>query len=699
MPQHYALAIAALATLASSSAAAALSVGVGRANITPQESIWMAGYAARTAPSDGALNDLWAKALVIEDDAGERSVVVTLDILGISAPVAKVTSDRVMEEFGIPRERLMLTSSHTHSGPVVRDNLIGMYNLSEDQIARVTKYTNALPEHIVKAIGDAIEDLEPGSLQRGNGHVDFAGNRRKYTETSAPINNSNPIGPVDHDVPVVVAKRANGEVKGILFGYACHNTTLGLQQLSGDYSGFAQDRIEEEFPGVVAMYAAGCGGDQNPLPRRTIPLARLYGEMLGDAVADVVLDEMLPLAGPVSAKFETIPLKLSPAPSREEIEKQRESDNKYVQRRADHLLGIIDEKGALPETYPYPVQVWQFGDGFQMTALGGEVTVDYALRIKAELGAHRQFVIAYANDVMSYIPSLRVLREGGYEGETSMIYYGFHGPWAPSIEEDIMASVHHLSGTMPTVVLSDAKSLAERKPLVIAHRGGVVDEDSPECSETAIRRAALAGYDMVELDIRMSKDGQPIVFHDRALRPASDQDGSIESHTAREIRAFTFAKNGEPIMHLDTALALCKEERLGVMLDIKAEGNPDFFRRIIGLLERHELKPNAMCINGAAGVREHLGGHIFLRATDEDIADPNKDLSQSFWFGIARNLTAEMAAEVKARGALVIPAINTFRYDENTHMEDTKQDVDRLLKAEIDGFQIDSIYQHYFGLK
>ncbi|MCL4691563.1 MAG: hypothetical protein KJ060_03525, partial [Candidatus Hydrogenedentes bacterium] len=119
--------------------------------------------------------------------------------------------------------------------------------------------------------------------------------------------------------------------------------------------------------------------------------------------------------------------------------------NVYIQRRAKGLLRKFDAKGALDTTYPYPVQVWKLGDTLQFTVLGGEATVDYSLRLKYELGREKQFVIAYANDVCSYIPSLRVLREGGYEGESSMIYYGFYGPWAPPIEEDIVAAVHELT--------------------------------------------------------------------------------------------------------------------------------------------------------------------------------------------------------------------------------------------------------------
>ena len=425
---------------------AALKVGMGRQVITPEQPMWMAGYASRTAPSDGKLHDLWAKAFAIEDASGARFVIVTTDLIGVSRTLTGGTFALVSERFNIPRENFLMTASHTHSGPVIRDNLYDMYGLDEEQAERCRAYNEALPGKIFAAVEQAIATLEPGTLSWGVGEAGFAKNRRKYT-TGGVTNDFNPIGPVDHDVPVLVARNASGEVKGILVGYACHNTVLSTQQFCGDYAGYAQAYIEENAPGAIAMFAAGCGGDQNPLPRRTIELAEQYGAELGEAALSVLNEsEMAEVRGPVRCAYEEIPLALTKAPDREEIEADLTSTNVYVQRLAKSLLKTLDEKGAIDETYPFPVQVWQFGeDDLQISALGGEATVDYSLRLKYELGRDKQFVIAYANDVCAYIPSLRVLREGGYEGEGAMVYYGFHGPWAPQVEEDIVTAVHELT--------------------------------------------------------------------------------------------------------------------------------------------------------------------------------------------------------------------------------------------------------------
>ncbi len=429
------------ATLAAS---ADMKVGVGSVVITPDKPIWLSGYASRRAPSEGKVHDLFAKAMAFEDADGNRSVIVTTDLIGLTRDLSARTAALAEEQLGIPRERLMLTASHTHCGPALRENLGTMYALDDEQTTRVNEYSEALPGRIFDAIEIAVKDLELGSAHWGRGEAGFAINRRQYTQGGVSLG-VNPIGPVDHDVPIVVAKRADGSVKGVLFGYACHNTTLSFQQISGDYAGFAQAHIESEMPGVIALFASGCGADANPHPRGELALAEQHGAELGAAVLAAMKGDLSELSEPVRAVYDEVTLELSEPPTRETLDAQLKSDNVYIQRRASDLITEFESEGALKTTEPYPVQVFQFGDALQVTALGGEVVVDYALRIKHEFGQDNQFIIGYANDVMAYIPSLRVLREGGYESDTSMIYYGLYGPWATTVEDIVMEGVRRLS--------------------------------------------------------------------------------------------------------------------------------------------------------------------------------------------------------------------------------------------------------------
>ena len=422
-----------------------MKAGVGKVVITPKQDMWLAGYASRTKPSEGMLHDLHAKALALEDETGARTVLMTSDLIGVPAALVNDTAARAREKFQLPRERLMITVSHTHSGPVLQDRLQHMYGLDETQTRLLTEYSKTLPDLFLKAIESALNDLQPCRVEWGIGRAGFAVNRRQYT-LGGVINAANPIGPVDHDVPGLKISRSDGSIKAVVHGYACHNTTLSLQKFSGDYAGFSQAYLEEKLPGATALFVCGCGGDANPLPRGTVELAQKYGAELAEAVLAVVQQPLTGLKGPIRVAFKEISLALSTPPTRAEVEKQLQDPNVYVQRRAKLLLQTLDEKGVLPTTYPYPVQAWQFADGMQMIALGGEVVVDYSLRLKYELGRERTWVIAYANDVCAYMPSLRVLREGGYEGAESMIYYGHHGPWSPTIEENIIRTVHELAG-------------------------------------------------------------------------------------------------------------------------------------------------------------------------------------------------------------------------------------------------------------
>jgi hypothetical protein len=282
----------------------------------------------------------------------------------------------------------------------------------------------------------------------GTGTTDFAVNRRTNKEADVPKlrEEGNLKGPVDHDVPVLAVRGAGGKLRAVVFGYACHATVLSFNQWSGDYPGFAQIHLEKVHPGAVALFWAGCAGDQNPLPRRKVELADSYGKQLAEAVNDVLKGNMTPVSGKIRSIYREIALPLAELPTREKLAEEALSKNKYVAARAKLLLEKMQKGQPLRQSYPYPVQTWQLGDGPLWVTLGGEVVVDYSLRLKKELGPKTTWVMAYANDVMAYIPSLRVLKEGGYEGGGAMVYYGLPTVWSARVEELIVAEVHRQRG-------------------------------------------------------------------------------------------------------------------------------------------------------------------------------------------------------------------------------------------------------------
>jgi hypothetical protein len=424
--------------------AASWKAGVAAEVITPARPMWLAGYAARTKPAEGKEHDLYVKALALEDPAGGKVVLLTADLIGVPRSLGEAVATAVRTKTGLPRERLMLTISHTHCAPALADNLSEMYLMPDAEAAKVGPYTDKLREKMIDVIVKALAALKPATLSIGKGTARFAVNRRKPTPKGV-INDANPGGPVDHDVPVLRIK-ADGKLRAVAFGYACHNTTMQYYLWSGDYAGFAQIELQKKHPGATALFWAGCGGDANPLPRSKIELCRKYGKELADAVDAVLEGKLEPITGTLAARYATIALPFSSIPDGPQIAADLLSKNRAVRKRAEKFKKLIDAGGKIDDHYRhYPVQVLSLGDQVLWVALGGEVVVDYSRRLKKELaGKQAVWVTGYANDVMAYVPSARVLKEGGYEADSSQIYYGMPGKWSPVIEERIVAKVHEL---------------------------------------------------------------------------------------------------------------------------------------------------------------------------------------------------------------------------------------------------------------
>ena len=416
--------------------------GFAQVKITPDKPMWMSGYSSRTGPAEGTEIDLWAKAAAFQAADGHSFVLVTLDLVGIDRDTSQAIGKKIMAKHQLPREALAISVSHTHCGPVVGKNLRSMYFFDDAQGKLVDAYTEALPGLILKAVDDAFAALEPMKLSWATGTSGFAVNRRENKEVDVPMIREKKLlkGPVDYDVPVLAAHDAKGKLKGIVFGYACHATVMSYMKWSGDYPGFAMLELEKAHPGAVAMFFAGCGADQNPLPRREVALAKNYGKQLADSVNAVLAKPMTPLASGFAASYREIDLPLKEVPTREELIKQSLAADKYIAARAKILLKELDAGRDIPATYPYPIQTWRLGTDLTLVVLGGEVVVDYSLRLKHDLGGNL-WVMAYANDVMAYIPSARVLKEGGYEGASSMIFYGLPSVWGDKVEDLIATEV------------------------------------------------------------------------------------------------------------------------------------------------------------------------------------------------------------------------------------------------------------------
>jgi hypothetical protein len=393
----------------------------------------MAGYASRKKPSEGVLADLYAKALAVEDSRGHRGLVLTVDVIGFNSDVAAFVCDRITAKTGLQRDQVLLCPSHTHTGPVIGIPGSTGYELADDEAKRVHEYCVKLADQLAEISAAALGDLQPARISWGVGVTDIVMNRREFTDRGVRLG-FNPRGYVDRSVPVLRVSAADGAARAIVFGCACHNTTLTGQHfvISGDYAGFAQEYIEQKYDGVQAMFVIGCGGSANPYPRGTIDAVREHGRSLGGEVCRVLEEQMTSVQGPLHITYDHAVLPLEPVPPREELTRMAKGPS-YLASNAKQMLQALDNGVPLPTTYAAPLSVWQFGDDLTWVSLSGEVVNGYVPLLEQALGPRKLWISAYANDCYGYLPTARVLAEGGYETRCLYSKPGFFTPGAQDV--------------------------------------------------------------------------------------------------------------------------------------------------------------------------------------------------------------------------------------------------------------------------
>lgn len=250
------------------------------------------------------------------------------------------------------------------------------------------------------------------------------------------------------------ATSPEGKVRAIFVSYACHPETLSLNTVHGDWSGSAQLALEGDHPGAIALVAIGCGADQTPNQRGTPDMADAQGREIANEVKRLLAGPWNPLPAPLAAATKRIELPFDKLPTRSEWEARATNKARQIAFHAKKNLARLDRGEAIPTALPYLVQVWSFGRDLAMVFLPGEVVVDYCLRLKKEFDGTRLWVNGYSNDNPCYIPSERVLAEGGYRGGDAMVYYDRPAKFAPGVEGRLINAVHEL---MPKEFLASGK--------------------------------------------------------------------------------------------------------------------------------------------------------------------------------------------------------------------------------------------------
>lgn len=419
-------------------------VGVATTVITPEESLWLAGYAARDGPANGGESDLHAKAIAITDADGETVVLLSVEVISIAPALREALERRCRERYDLGPEAVSFTATHTHSGPIIQEFRGRMYDIGDDGIEAALRYRNRLEDELIDVVGAALDDRQPAMLEYGRARCGFGMNRRLPVEDGI-AHTQNPEGSVDHDVPVLAAE-SDGSLRAVVFGYACHATTLMSDRYCGDWPGFAMMELEERYPDATALFLTGCAGDQNPYPRRSLEFAKHHGRSMANAVQAALDGPRRPLSGPLRLAYEEISLSFE-GYDRTELEELLDSDDPYDRRHATLLLETLEETGELATEYSYPIRAVGFGTDLTLLALTGEVLVDYALQLKDALDGP-VWVAGYTNDSFTYVPTKQALLEGGYEGGDVTRLRRYPGRIEPSVEEQVLSNARVLADSV-----------------------------------------------------------------------------------------------------------------------------------------------------------------------------------------------------------------------------------------------------------
>lgn len=431
-----------------------LQAGVAKVNITPPIGCLMAGYGGRTHGAVGIRDDLWARALYLNDGTAEI-VLISVETVGLTAESVQRIRARIAEETGIPGPHVYVSATHTHSGPEIRT--------ADDTPPLTARNLAATEDKVAGAAIWAKAQAGPASVRLLRESVRCGVNRRERRDGRIVLG-INPDGPIYPYVDVLHITDADGATKAVWFCHPCHPVVMGTQNylISGDFVGAAA-RFVEANAGGVALFANGCTGDINSLPHNaTFADVDRLGVRLGAAVVQALTTSTQTekrsgqpggqadgqaggqtggqLAPRVSAQEHTFRLPTDPVPSLADAEEgvrraqadlaaaeQARNANrtfwaKRALRMAESCLQLA-QAGERQGGAPMTVQVVTIGD-VALVGVPAEVFVELGLQIQAGSPFARTLVTGYTNGYMGYIPTAGAFSEGGYEVDVRIHHQG-----------------------------------------------------------------------------------------------------------------------------------------------------------------------------------------------------------------------------------------------------------------------------------
>jgi len=426
-----------------------LKAGIARVNITPPVGFPQAGFAARMDVSQGIQDELFAKALVL-DDGKLKIAIVTCDLLGLDKDVVAEIRQLIEKKTDISKNNVMIACSHTHSGPAIKDPGY----LEEEIVANfLPQWIEVLPYKIAGAVKMASNKLVEARVGLGKGSSDIGVNRRLKTNEGNITIGPNIQGIIDPTVGLLRVDRADGSLLAVLVNYACHAVTLGPENLlfSADYPGYMMNILEKLWDGkTMVMFANGTAGNINPRIRGDYIATKRIGGILAGEVLKVM--ETIEANSSISLNIlrKPIYLPLKKFPSLTEAKAQLQEKEQFISEaekkgilnqdmsglcgeviKAKYRVRVIEELQRLESKEDLKVnrlateiQALRINES-AFVVLPGEIFVEIGLAIKKRSPFEQTFVIGYANDInVSYVPTTESYDEGGYEPEWAKVDRG-----------------------------------------------------------------------------------------------------------------------------------------------------------------------------------------------------------------------------------------------------------------------------------
>jgi len=433
-----------------------------KADITPDKPIFMHGFGARQHRSEGVHDPLYVKAAMLE--ANRTLLVLTIDALGSDRSFVDGIKDALRDNCGLEHDEVLINFSHTHhsfflTGPDAAKRR-GGYSVAQDGWkAREEELDYAEDEALFRTLRDTIirmtehcrAHLIEGQLSIGKAVSDFAVSRRKPNGDGGVTWSPYYEGEIDKELLVIRLTDNAGAVKGVLYNYGCHTTSMGPDNmlLSNDFAGQTSRVLEEAYPEATALFLQGCAGELKPLRSadgskfRSLSIAEMEqaGTELAEQVIAILESEQL---RPVHCSFRTAmvdPLlytEQTPAAFYEPTATNPAS-NSFYRNAAVRTMEAI-ENGTIKDRLPHCICVWELGDSTRIVAMEGEVSTEYSLLIKRLFRTDTTLVLGYTNGVYCYVPTRKMIGEGGYESECNF-FFNLRGPFVPEIEDIIVGQI------------------------------------------------------------------------------------------------------------------------------------------------------------------------------------------------------------------------------------------------------------------